>query len=132
MTRSSLSSIRTVYSTDSIDSPVNLSHTTFLTNTYASCATLISDSSNINDKLLNLTQRLVCRQFEAQDSTQASMLGFRSDKDWNSEFVRGEQKGAENDRLRQTIQFSQWNKANSSGQFDYLTYRYRLECLFVV
>ncbi|KAF9536708.1 hypothetical protein CPC08DRAFT_771469 [Agrocybe pediades] len=95
MTRSSLSSICIIYSTNSIESSVNLTHTTFLTDTYtSSTTTLASDSSNGNDKLLDVTQRLICRQFKAQDSTPASMLSFRRDKDWNLAFVRGEQKGA--------------------------------------
>ncbi|KAF4609682.1 hypothetical protein D9613_011908 [Agrocybe pediades] len=97
MSRSSPSSICTIYSTstDSIESSVNLTHTTFLTDTYtSSTTTLASDSSNGNDKLLDVTQRLICRQFKAQDSTPASMLSFRRDKDWNLAFVLGEQKGA--------------------------------------
>ncbi|KAF9540632.1 hypothetical protein CPC08DRAFT_717269, partial [Agrocybe pediades] len=55
--------------TDSIESSVNLTYTTLLTDTYTSAtATLPSDSSNSNDKLLNLTQKLSRIQLRLQCS----------------------------------------------------------------
>ncbi|KAF4609724.1 hypothetical protein D9613_011956 [Agrocybe pediades] len=94
--------------TDQIESSVNLTYTTLFTDTYTSATstpTLPSDSSNDNDKLLDLTQKLNC----------PIKIGIR-----NSFRVRGEQKGAENvDPPTGSVKLfgflKGWNNANGSS-----------------